>query len=171
MGDNVNLAVGQGEMQATPLQMAVAYAAIANGGRVVRPHVAQQIEDEQGRLVQKIDRGTARRVEIAPPHLEAIRYGLHLAASAPGGTSTAVFEGWPHDRFPVYGKTGTAETSKGDQSWYVAWVPSPTRPIVVAVTVERGGFGSEAAAPATRQILSQWFFGRPGELRTSRVQD
>jgi penicillin-binding protein 2 len=171
IGDNVNLAVGQGDLQATPLQMAVAYGAIANGGKVVRPHLGLQVEDEQGRLLQKIDRGTARRVKMAPEHRQAIMDGLHLAASAPGGTSTAVFEGWPHDRFPVFGKTGTAETSKGDQSWYVAYVPSPTKPIVVAVTIERGGFGSEAAAPATRQILSQWFFGRPGKFLGARVAD
>jgi penicillin-binding protein 2 len=171
IGDNVNLAVGQGDLQATPLQMAIAYGAIANGGKVVRPHLGLQVEDEQGRLLQKIDRGTARRVKMAPDHRQAIMDGLHLAASAPGGTSTAVFEGWPQDRFPVFGKTGTAETSKGDQSWYVAYVPSPTKPIVVAVTVERGGFGSEAAAPAARQILSQWFFGRPGKFLGARVAD
>jgi penicillin-binding protein 2 len=170
-GDNVNLSVGQGDVQASPLQMAVAYAAIANGGKVVRPHLGLQVEDEQGRLLQKIDRGNARRVRIDAGHRQAIMDGLHLAASAPGGTSTGVFAGWPHDRFPVFGKTGTAETSKGDQSWYVAYVPSPVKPIVVAVTVERGGFGAEAAAPAARQLLSQWFFGRPGKFIQTRVAD
>ena len=59
---------------------------------------------------------------------------------------------------PVMGKTGTAERpGQADQSWYVAYVPDQRRPIVVAVTVEQGGFGAEAAAPATRLILSEWF--------------
>jgi penicillin-binding protein 2 len=59
---------------------------------------------------------------------------------------------------PVYGKTGTAERpGHADQSWYLCYSPDPQRPIVVAVTVEEGGFGAEAAAPAARLILSQWF--------------
>jgi penicillin-binding protein 2 len=96
---------------------------------------------------------------------QAIMDGLRLAASAPGGTSADVFKDWPHKRLPVYGKTGTAQRpGQDDQSWYVAYVASPTRPIVVAVTVERGGFGAVAAAPAARQILSQWFFGKPGKF-------
>ena len=76
-------------------------------------------------------------------------------ASAPGGTSADVIRDFP---LPVYGKTGTAERpNQADQSWYVCYVPSPTRPIVVAVTIEKGGFGAQAAAPAARLILSQWF--------------
>ena len=90
--------------------------------------------------------------------------GLHLAASAPGGTSTDVWTGWPQDRLPVYGKTGTAQTFdhgiEYDQSWYVCWIKDATRPndpgIVIAVTVEKGGFGAEAAAPAARLIASRW---------------
>ena len=66
-----------------------------------------------------------------------------------------MFRGFP---YPVHGKTGTAERAgQADQSWYVAYVPDKARPIVVAATVEQGGFGAEAAAPAVRLILSQWF--------------
>jgi penicillin-binding protein 2 len=104
-------------------------------------------------------------VKLNQLYRQAILDGLHLAASAPGGTSADVFKGWPQDRLPVYGKTGTAQRpGQADQSWYVCYVASPTRPIVVAVTIERGGFGAQAAAPAARQILSQWFFGRPGKF-------
>ena len=157
-GDNVNLAVGQGDLQATPLQMAVAYAAIANGGRVVRPHLGLEIEDGQGRLIQRIERAAARRVKFDPGHRQAIMDGLRLAVQAPNGTSYDVFAGWPHDRFPVFGKTGTAERpGQADQSWYVAFVPSPTKPIVVAATVERGGWGASTAAPIVRLLLSQHF--------------
>ena len=83
--------------------------------------------------------------------------GLHLAASAPGGTSADVFAGFP---VPVYGKTGTAQRpNQADQSWYVCYAPAANGrgPILVAVTVEQGGFGAEAAAPAARLILSQYF--------------
>jgi len=155
IGDNVNLSVGQGDLQATPLQMAVAYATIANGGRVVRPHLGLEVEDAEGRLQQRIDPGATRRVKVSDANRQAILDGLRLAAGAPGGTSSDVFGGFPR---PVYGKTGTAERpGQEDQSWYVAYVPDKRRPIVVAVTVEKGGFGAESAAPAARLILSKWF--------------
>jgi penicillin-binding protein 2 len=153
-GDDTNLAVGQGDFNATPLQMAVAYAAIANGGTVVKPHVGLEITDRDGRVLQEIDPKPARHVTISD--IDAIRDGLHAAASEPGGTSADVFDGFP---YPVYGKTGTAQRGgdRSDQSWYVAYVPDPVRPIVVACTIESGGFGAQAAAPAVRLILSQWF--------------
>ncbi|HVS28068.1 MAG TPA: penicillin-binding protein 2 [Solirubrobacteraceae bacterium] len=154
-GDNVNLAVGQGDLQATPLQMAVAYSAVANGGRVVTPHVGLDVEDAVGRALQRIDPGASRKVHISDANRQAILDGLHLAASAPGGTSADVFKGFPRK---VFGKTGTAQRAgQGDQSWYVCYVPDGRRPVVVAVTIERGGFGAQAAAPAARLILSQWF--------------
>lgn len=155
VGDNVNLAVGQGDMQATPLQMAVAYATLANGGRVVRPHLGMQVEDSAGRTLQRLDVAAARRVDISALTRSAILDGLRLAASAPGGTSADVFKGFSRT---VYGKTGTAERpGQADQSWYVCYSPDPRRPIVLAVTVEKGGFGAEAAAPAARLMLSEWF--------------
>jgi len=158
-GDNVNLSVGQGDLLASPLQMAVAYSTIENGGRVVRPHLGLEIDDAEGRLIQQIEPPASRRVNIPPAFQDAIMSGLHAAASAPGGTSADVFAGWPQGRLPVYGKTGTAQKGNGqtDQSWYVCFVPNRTRPIVVAVTVENAGWGATAAAPAARLILSRWF--------------
>jgi len=154
-GDNVNLAVGQGDLQATPLQLATAYAAIANGGKVVTPHLGMQIEDGAGRQLEEIRKPARRRVDIDPAALAAIRTGLRAAAGEEGGTSADVFAGFP---YPVYGKTGTAERAPNpDQSWYAAFVDDPVKPIVVAVTIEKGGFGAEAAAPAARLILSKWF--------------
>ena len=158
LGDTVNLSIGQGDVQATPLQMAVAYAAIANGGKVVKPHLGLEIESPGGELIQRIERDPARRVKIDEGDLEAIRSGLHLAASTPDGTSGDVFAGWDQGRYPVFGKTGTAERKpKADQSWYVAYVPDPKRPIVVAVTVEEGGFGAAVAAPIACRMLSQYY--------------
>jgi penicillin-binding protein 2 len=155
VGDSVNLAVGQGDLQATPLQMAVAYATVANGGRVVTPHIGLEVDDTAGRVLQTVQPGASRNIHLDPSNRQAILDGLHQAASQPGGTSADVFAGFPHQ---VDGKTGTAERpGQADQSWYIAYAPDPVKPIVVAVTVEQGGFGAEAAAPATRLILSQWF--------------
>jgi penicillin-binding protein 2 len=161
-GDNVSLAVGQGDLQATPLQLAEAYSTIINGGKVVRPHLGLQIEDGQGRLLEEIHTPIRRRVHFDPSYREAIMAGLHGAATAAGGTSADVFAGFPqYLRDRLYGKTGTAERQPNpDQSWYACYVDDPTRPIVVVTTIERGGFGAETAAPAARLILSEWFHVR-----------
>jgi len=155
VGDNINLSVGQGDLLANPLQMAVAYAAVANGGRVLRPRLGLRIEDATGRALQQLDAPTARRVNIKPEYRSAILEGLHDAASMPGGTSTPVFQGFP---IPIAGKTGTAQhTGRADQSWYVALAPYPNPRYVVAVTDEAGGFGADTAAPMTRRILAALF--------------
>ena len=155
VGDNVNLAVGQGDVQATPLQMAVAYAALANGGKVVRPHLGLEAQDAVGAAVERFEPEPARRVKLAEADRVAVMEGLRRAAMEPGGTSQQVFAGFGRT---VYGKTGTVERPpKDDQSWYVCYVPDKAKPIVLAVTVEQGGFGAEAAAPAARLMLSEWF--------------
>ena len=155
-GDNINLAVGQGDLKANPLQMAVAYAAIANGGKVLAPRVGMRIEDSSGRALQELQAPAERRLKIKPEFRQAILEGLRGAASQPGGTSAAVFKGFP---IPVAGKTGTAQKGLGrpDQSWYVALAPYPSIKYVVAVTDEAGGFGADTAAPMARRILAQLF--------------
>ena len=154
-GDNINLAVGQGDLQANPLQMAVAYSAVANGGRIVTPHIGLRVEDNQGRILQQIEPGAKRRLDISASTRSAIMQGLRAAANEPGGTSAPVFDGFP---ITVAGKTGTAERgAQGDQSWYVVAAPFDDPRVVVAVTIERGGFGAEAAAPAARRILASYF--------------
>jgi len=162
IGDNINLAVGQGDVQATPLQLAVVYAALANGGTIVRPHVGASIQNQDGTVLQNISPPASSHIAINPIYLETIRQGLRDAASLAGGTSAAVFSKFPEQ---VYGKTGTAQyTGQNDYSWYACFVPASatTKPIVVVVHVEQGGFGAVAAAPVAREILSQWFFGKPG---------
>jgi penicillin-binding protein 2 len=164
IGDNIQLATGQGDLLATPLQMAVAYAAIENGGTIIKPHVGLEVDNANGTVLQKIDPPAQRRINVDPANLQAIRDGLRAAASQPGGTSADVFNGFP-SQFPVSGKTGTAQhANQADQSWYVCFVPDGKRPIVVAVTVEQGGFGAMAAAPAAREILSQWYLRNRGKF-------
>ena len=111
--------------------------------------------------------------------LDSVREGLLQAAMQPGGTSYDVMGRFPK---PVYGKTGTAQyvpTSgrdagvETDYGWYACFVPASatSKPIVVVVTVEGGGFGDISAAPVARQILSQWFFGRPGRYVVGSSND
>jgi penicillin-binding protein 2 len=161
-GDNINLSVGQGDLQATPLQMAVAYASIANEGTVPRPHLAQRIEDANGRVVQEVTPAARRQLDISESTRSSILDGLHAAAMEPSGTSYPVFGGFPVE---VAGKTGTAERPPhGDQSWYVALAPANDPEVVVAATIEEGGFGADAAAPAVRQILETYFDVKPGQV-------
>jgi penicillin-binding protein 2 len=162
IGDNESLAVGQGDVQVTPLQLAVAYAAIANGGTVVTPHLGLDVQSPDGFVQRSFNPPPARHFNINPLYLETIRAGLRAAASQPGGTSYDVFGNFPQQ---VYGKTGTAQyTGQQDYAWYACFVPSSatTKPIVVVVTVQQGGFGAVGAAPVARQILSQWFYGNKG---------
>jgi len=155
VGDNVQLAIGQGDLQADPLQMAVAYAALGNGGSIVKPHTALRSEDAAGRVVEEYQPEINRTIEIDPVVRETIMAGLNDAAQAPDGTSYGVFGGFP---IPVAGKTGTAERPpNGDQSWYVVLAPYPNPKIVTAVTVEEGGFGADTAAPIALQVLSAYF--------------
>ena len=155
-GDNVNLAVGQGDVMVTPLQLARAYSALANGGTLVRPHLGGRIVDVHGRTVRRIKPPPKRHLHISDGTRNVILGGMERAAMEPGGTSYSVMGGFP---FPVAGKTGTAERGAGrqDQSWYGVIAPYRDPQIAVTVTVERGGFGVESAAPIARAILERYF--------------
>lgn len=155
-GDNINLSVGQGDVRISPLQMAVAYAALANNGTILKPHLGERIEDQNGRVIQEFATRAKRHLHLDPGNRQAIIDGLRAAASADGGTSTLVFKGFP---IPIAGKTGTAEKGLGrpDQSWYVALAPYPDFRYVVVVTAEHGGFGADTAAPEARKILAALF--------------
>ncbi len=151
-GQTINLSIGQGYLQATPLQMAVAYSALANGGTVVRPHVASAIL--HGESVQMLKFPPVRKLKLVDQ--SAIRDGLYQAAHSPAGTSASLFANFP---VPVAGKTGTAEagTGRSDHSWYASWAPANNPKVVVVVLVAHGGFGAQAAGPAARDIYQSFF--------------
>jgi penicillin-binding protein 2 len=167
VGDDINLAVGQGDVQVSPLQLARAYSALANGGKLVTPHIGLNVENADGTVLQQVGpSSSARNMHINPLYLGAIDQGLHEAAQTSGGTSDDVMGNFPRQ---VYGKTGTAQyfdsqNVETDYAWYSCFVPATatSKPIEVTVWVEKGGFGDQAAAPVARQILSQWFLGKPG---------
>jgi penicillin-binding protein 2 len=164
VGENMDLAVGQGALQTSPLQMATAYSTLVdayrNGGSgwKVTPHLGLEIDAPDGALQQRLSYPPQYRVRLDAEDLDLVFEGIHRAASEAGGTSTDVWTGWNEELHPVYGKTGTAEVlGKVEQSWYLCYVADPTRPIVIAVTIPQGGFGAEAAAPVARLIASSWF--------------
>jgi penicillin-binding protein 2 len=149
-GTSVNLSIGQGYLEVTPLQLAVAYSALANGGAVVRPHLAEAVLGAHRTLLRF---PPVRRLKLYD--VWAIRDGLYRAAHGSTGTSTAIFGSFP---VPVAGKTGTAQDPHGsDDSWYASWAPSGNPRYVVVVLIPHGGFGANAAAPAAREIYQAIF--------------
>ncbi|HEY5976376.1 MAG TPA: penicillin-binding protein 2 [Solirubrobacterales bacterium] len=154
-GDNIQLATGQGDLQTNPLQMALAYATLGNGGTVVTPHVGKEIDDSAGRVIEEFTPGPQRHVRIDPTFRADIMEGLHDAAQSGAGTSYDIFGGFPIE---VAGKTGTAERPPNpDQSWFAVLAPYPDPEIVTVVTFEEGGFGADTAAPAAKSILEAYF--------------
>jgi penicillin-binding protein 2 len=154
-GQTINLAIGQGALQVSPLQLAVAYSALINGGTVVRPHVGEAVI--QDRVRKPLPHKPVRRLRLSP-YTWAIKEGLYEAAHGSAGTSASVFGTFP---IPVAGKTGTAEartvTNSGDHSWYASWAPYDHPKLVVVAMIEHGGFGAEAAAPTVKRIYQAYF--------------
>ncbi|HEY1563877.1 MAG TPA: penicillin-binding transpeptidase domain-containing protein [Gaiellaceae bacterium] len=151
-GQAVNLAIGQGALQVSPLQLAVAYSAIVNGGTVVRPHLGEALI--QNGVRHALGFKPVRKVRLSP-YTWAIKQGLYDAANNPSGTSFPVFAGFP---IKVAGKTGTAEAPPGsDHSWYASWAPYDHPKLVVVAMVEHGGFGAQAAAPIVKRIYQAYF--------------
>ncbi|WP_320671435.1 penicillin-binding transpeptidase domain-containing protein [Patulibacter defluvii] len=169
LGDNVNLSIGQGDLQATPLQVAESYAGLYDRPdqplsaklSFPTPHIGWQIETADGRLVRKIPYPKPRTVRFDALWKREILRGLGAVTSTSEGTAAAVFNGWDQNRQPVFGKTGTAQRCKDsacpDQAWFAAMVPDAERPIVVVATIENGGFGTTTAAPVVCRVLRQWY--------------
>jgi penicillin-binding protein 2 len=170
-GDSIQLAIGQKDLLVTPLQMARFYALIANGGRLVRPHIAADVEEVStrqvpGRILHSFAPPPAPTVKIDPVYLDAVRQGLYQATHASDGTATSVFGTFP---IPIAGKTGTAEknvsipgfTGKMDQSEWCGYAPADAPTIVVCALIENGGHGGTAAAPAALKVFEAYFKMQP----------
>jgi penicillin-binding protein 2 len=160
-GDEVNMTIGQGNLESNPLQMAVAYAAIANGGRVLTPVVARDITDQSGRVVRQVSAARpARQIPLSQRTLSSVREGLVAASNGGNGTAFQVFAPVPLGGGPtIAGKTGTAEPGirgEPDHAWFVGYAPADKPKIVVAVVVEHGGTGASNAAPAVCRTISAY---------------
>ena len=157
-GDAVNMSIGQGDVQATPLQVAAAYAAVANGGTVWRPHLATEIRSPDGELVEKIEPEAVNRIDAPQAYWAELRYGLEQVVMGERGTAAGPFEGFPLDAIPVAGKTGTAEAGENvPYSWFASYAPANDPKYVVVVLIEEGGGGSQTAAPIVRRIYDAIF--------------
>jgi len=153
-GGDILTMIGSGYVQVTPLQLAQAYGAIANGGHLCRPHLVDQIMAPDGSVAKRIDSHCDRTVPYTPQQLGYIRDALRGVVSY--GTAHCAFAGFPTSQIAVAGKTGTAERPPyQDTSWFASMVgPDPAHPQYVIVTmVEQGGFGGQTAAPITRQVI------------------
>jgi penicillin-binding protein 2 len=156
-GQTINLAIGQGALQVSPLQLAVAYSALINGGTVVRPHVGEAVIENGVRKALRYK--PVRRVHLSP-YTWAIKQGLYEAAHGSAGTSASVFGTFP---IPVAGKTGTAEAPPlGVHSWYASWAPYNHPKLVVVAMIEHGGYGAQAAAPTAKRIYQAYFHPKTG---------
>jgi len=161
-GDSIQLAIGQGDLLVTPLQMARFYALIANGGNLVTPHLLDDVETSTGAVVPTPATPTATHVNVDSAALQVVRQGLLEGTHATFGTSYPVF-----GRFPVSiaGKTGTAEklvtlpgyTGLKSQAWWCGYGPTAAPTLVVCAVIENGGHGGTAAAPAAAQVFGAYF--------------
>ena len=154
------LGIGQGAMQATPLQIVNVASAVINGGTLYRPQVVREIRDPNGGLIVRFAPRIIRHVPVTQSALGAVREGM-AKVTDPGGTAY----GLAIDGLPYSGKTGTVETAGGNgpnTTWFVAWAPTTQPHLALAVFVDRsGGYGATVAAPIARQILVKYFNKKP----------
>lgn len=174
-GETVNAGIGQGYWIATVLQLVRGTAAIANGGDLVRPHLVAERRDGYDTPWLKLPQPTPPRITDNPSNLRAVQEGM-MATMGPGGTGRAMAAGAP---YLMAGKTGTAQkiSRKGSQSFdphslpyhlrhqalFVGYAPADNPTIVVAISVEHGGFGGSTAAPIARKIFDAWLLGKMPE--------
>lgn len=150
-GDAVNFSIGQGDLATTPLQIAVAYAAIANGGTLWEPHVADAVQTPEGEVIQDVEPVATGDIGVDPGVLEILHSGLEGVNNV--GTGAGAFAGFDLEAYPVAGKTGSAESfGESSTAWYASYGPTTDPQYAVVVVVEEGGFGGDTAAPAVRQI-------------------
>jgi penicillin-binding protein 2 len=150
-GDAVNLSIGQGDLLVTPLQLVDSYAGIANGGKVMKPHVLKQVLAPDGKAVLTYKPTVAFDSKTSASNLSAMKTAL-LGVTETGGTGAGAFSGFP---VQVAGKTGTAQVAgKDDYAWFVGFAPANNPKYAVAVMIEQGGHGGSVAGPAARQIFA-----------------
>jgi penicillin-binding protein 2 len=168
-GYSIQMAIGQNQVLVTPLQMARFYALIANGGKLVTPHVADDVEltstsGQPERVLRRFGGETPQPTGVDPTALTYVQRGLEQATHSPSGTSAGVFGAFPVD---IAGKTGSAEKlvqlpgystpQNLTQSWWCGYGPFDSPSIVVCAVIENGGHGGTAAAPAALKVFEQYF--------------
>jgi penicillin-binding protein 2 len=178
VGFTLNMAIGEGDVTVTPLQLAVAYATLANGGTLYQPQVVRAVETSDGAVVQEFPPRIRRQVPVAPDDLRRITDALFDVVNDPNGTAYPARD----PALDVAGKTGTAQTGyvvkKDDDTktawflsqnhaWFSSFAPAHNPEIAVTVLVEHGGSGPEVAVPVAMQIIRE--YERLQAIRAGRV--
>jgi len=176
LGDSISAGIGQGYNAFTPIQLAHAIAMIANDGVGFTPHLVKSVQSLRTGAVREIAAQPASRIDVKPEHLAFIRHALQGVNKE--GTSAAAFR---DAKYSSAGKTGTAQvfSLKGekysehkvderlrDHAWFMAYAPADAPKIAIAVLVENGGFGAQAAAPIARKVFDHYLLGasEPGPV-------
>lgn len=153
LGETFDAAIGQSYTLVTPLQMAVVYSAIANGGYLYRPYMVSRIDNFDGTPLKIYSPQVVGTVPVSKTNLEIIRRSLR-GVMQPGGTGGFMFSNYP---IPIAGKSGTAQTHGVDNGWFIAFAPYDKPQIVVVVMFEHSGFGSQSAAPVVKKMMDAYF--------------
>jgi penicillin-binding protein 2 len=170
-GETLNVSIGQGYNLTTPLQMLVLTSAIANNGTLYQPQIVKRLESADGARVTTIDPVVTGSLTIKPETMDIVKKGLWEAVNTLKGTARGI----KLKQYPISGKTGTAQlvsrkkTEPGvkeeegevlahhkSHAWFVAYAPSETPRIAVAVIVEHGEHGSTAAAPIAKEVIKTY---------------
>lgn len=150
-GDTVNMAIGQGDMLVTPLQMTAVYAGLGNEGVIMTPHVLKDVLGSDGKVARSYEPDVLADTGISPANLSIMRNALVRVTTT--GTGKGAFAGFG---VTVAGKTGTAQVyGKDDYAWFCAFAPAQNPKYAVGVVVEQGGHGGSVTAPAARNILAK----------------
>jgi penicillin-binding protein 2 len=168
-GDFINMSIGQGNVTVTPLQLATAFGAIANGGELCEPMIAKQAQRPDGRVIEEFQPACHSIDGYSPKWFRYVKTALAGVVKGNGTASTA-FAGFPMGQLEYLGgKTGTAQlpNNKQDASWFAGMVKGTnkqgeTKEYVVVAMVEQGGHGSETAAPIVRRIIGGLYGLRDG---------
>lgn len=170
-GDLMNLAIGQGEMTATPLQVAAAYAALANGGEMWRPHVVGQVRDAAGEIVFDAEPELIADARIPPDVTASLLADLNRVVTR--GTARRAFEGFGSSLSKVGGKTGTGQTTanKDNHAWFAGIAPIDDPQYAVVVLIDEGGSGGRIAAPVARHILQYLMGEQPDPIVPGEAAD
>jgi penicillin-binding protein 2 len=155
-GDDINLAIGQGDLLVTPIQMCVALSSLANGGTLWVPHVGMRITDASNNNIHQFENEKSGELGISQDILNVIRQGMIQVTSDTSGTADDTFKGFP---IKVAGKTGTAQKlPEDDYALFMGYAPADSTPeIAVVAIIEQGGHGSTVAAPVVRSVMEAYF--------------
>lgn len=172
IGYTLNAAIGQGNTRVTLIQLAMAYASIANGGTLYVPQIVESVNGPDGTPLERFEPRVRRTLEVSPEHLELVAQSLWGVVNDPNGTA---YDARQPNGVEVAGKTGTAQVSRSkrrkddpkrawyynrDHAWFAGWAPADAPEVAVAVLVEHGGAGGKQAAPIAIRVLQNYLGNR-----------